>query len=216
MSEFYHDTQSPLIEHVNSECCCAGKRCSHCQQLRCVGQFHRFVRSRDGLRAECKICRRNTGMTEEFRAHRRVLHKENATHINEQKRAWYRENPENGPGYARGYRLRNPEKNQASIRAYNREHGKERDARRKLREQIAGGHYTTRQWRNLKAQYDYTCLCCRKREPDIKLVPDHIIPVVQLGTSDISNIQPLCMTCNQSKGVKTIDYRSRENNPGVA
>ncbi|MFP4437340.1 MAG: HNH endonuclease [Chloroflexaceae bacterium] len=37
---------------------------------------------------------------------------------------------------------------------------------------------------------------------------DHIIPLGHAGSSDdISNIQPLCRTCNAAKGTGNEDYR---------
>jgi 5-methylcytosine-specific restriction endonuclease McrA len=54
-------------------------------------------------------------------------------------------------------------------------------------------------------------LCCDKKR---KLTADHIVPVSKGGTSNISNIQPLCGPCNSSKGAKTVDYRRETNNAG--
>ena len=70
-----------------------------------------------------------------------------------------------------------------------------------------GGKFTAREWRNLKAFYSFTCLRCKRQEPEIQLTPDHIKPVANGGTSYISNIQPLCLQCNVQKGAKEIDYR---------
>lgn len=75
----------------------------------------------------------------------------------------------------------------------------------------AGGHFTAQEWKTLKAKYDYTCLCCGRREPEIRLTPDHIIPVTKLGSSNIENIQLLCISCNSSKRDKIIDYRISYN-----
>lgn len=50
----------------------------------------------------------------------------------------------------------------------------------------------------------YKCLACGETE---WLVVDHIIPVINGGTSDQSNLQTLCPPCNGAKGTKTIDYR---------
>jgi 5-methylcytosine-specific restriction endonuclease McrA len=81
--------------------------------------------------------------------------------------------------------------------------------RRRARERNNGGSFNAEEWAALKAQYNYTCLRCGKREPEITLTPDHVIPVSKGGSSDISNIQPLCGSCNSSKGDKTTDYRPR-------
>lgn len=70
-----------------------------------------------------------------------------------------------------------------------------------------GGAFTAQEWRDLKTYYDYTCLACGRREPQVKLHADHIVPLSRGGSSYICNIQPLCNTCNASKGTKTIDYR---------
>lgn len=65
------------------------------------------------------------------------------------------------------------------------------------------------QW--LKRKYDYTCLRCLKREPEIKLVIDHIVPKSRFGAHTVGNAQPLCTRCNAWKGVKAIDYRALDS-----
>jgi len=79
--------------------------------------------------------------------------------------------------------------------------------RRRARKKAADGSFTDVEWAALKASYDYTCLCCGKREPEIKLTVDHIIPLEKGGSNYINNIQPLCQSCNRAKGTKTSDYR---------
>ena len=76
----------------------------------------------------------------------------------------------------------------------------------------AGGTFTQKEFNDLLQQYD-ACPMCNRKWSDITLpkgkkVPwtaDHIIPVTPLpgqkqGTNDISNIQPLCFSCNSKKG----------------
>jgi hypothetical protein len=212
MGELYHVTQLSLpflslIDHTSSDCTCAGKECSKCQKVQCYGCFHRWHRSRDGYRATCKLCRKAERETEEFKAKRRERNHANADHINEHRRARYSDDPERYRQTSRDYRERNPEKIDAYTKEYNRTRWQLRDNNRKQRIRSAGGHYTGQQWRDLKDFYNHTCLCCGKQEPEIKLTPDHVVPVARLGTSNISNIQPLCMKCNQAKATRVIDYR---------
>lgn len=70
------------------------------------------------------------------------------------------------------------------------------------------GRFTYVEWMNLKKQYGYMCLCCKKCEPIIKLEVDHIIPLIKGGQNIIANIQPLCRDCNGQKRITIIDYRT--------
>lgn len=74
----------------------------------------------------------------------------------------------------------------------------------------AGGSFTAKEWLALKQQYNYTCLCCMKQEPEITITADHIKPLSLGGANTIDNIQPLCMDCNTMKGAIEIDYRSNK------
>jgi|TARA_R100000049_G_C1927448_1_gene71688 hypothetical protein len=77
------------------------------------------------------------------------------------------------------------------------------------RRSMAEGSHTFQEWEELKAQCNWTCLACRKREPEIKLTLDHIIPLSKGGSENIENIQPLCKNCNCQKHTKTIRYKYR-------
>lgn len=69
-----------------------------------------------------------------------------------------------------------------------------------------GGFHSLREWRLVKEQNNFACLSCKRKEPEIKLTRDHIVPVLRGGSNDISNIQPLCFKCNREKHTKTIRY----------
>jgi len=69
-----------------------------------------------------------------------------------------------------------------------------------------GGFHSNGEWETLKAQYNWICLSCNRREPEIKLTRDHIIPLLKGGSNNIENIQPLCRVCNSKKHTNTIKY----------
>lgn len=64
-----------------------------------------------------------------------------------------------------------------------------------------GGVHTTAEWLELVAANDNQCAHCHEECP---LTRDHIVPLSRGGTNDIKNIQPLCGSCNSSKGAKLI------------
>lgn len=45
----------------------------------------------------------------------------------------------------------------------------------------------------------YQCKSCGKTKLDTQLTIDHIIPLARGGQNDISNLQTLCLLCNQQK-----------------
>lgn len=110
-------------------------------------------------------------------------------------REYYIENSEKIKTYDKQYQKLYPEKVKA------------KDHKRRTRKTNNGGSFTAKEWLDLKAYYKYTCLCCKKCEPEIKLCSDHIVPVSKGGSSNIENIQPLCVSCNCRKNNKIFDYR---------
>ena len=128
------------------------------------------------------------------------------------KKRYRQENKEKVLAYQRSYQLSHPEK----IREYARRHYYKNPDRQivhnqKRRARMDNGNgFTELDWAELKRKYNYTCLCCGRREPEIKLSPDHVLPLSKGGSNSIDNIQPLCRTCNNRKYTKHIDYRGAE------
>jgi 5-methylcytosine-specific restriction endonuclease McrA len=68
-----------------------------------------------------------------------------------------------------------------------------------------GGTFSKQEWQQLLDETGHRCLSCKRT--DRKLTIDHIIPISKGGINTIANIQPLCMPCNASKGVRSTNYR---------
>ncbi len=77
--------------------------------------------------------------------------------------------------------------------------------RRMLKKEI-GGEFSSEEWETMKKKYKFTCPCCFRKEPEIRLTIDHIKPLLFRGRHEQSNIQPLCHSCNCKKHTKEIKY----------
>ena len=82
---------------------------------------------------------------------------------------------------------------------------RERDRVNRLKRKGSEGVHTDAEWNALCSFYGNQCLRCGST--DRPITRDHIVPIFKGGADDISNIQPLCRSCNSSKGIKTTDYR---------
>ena len=121
-----------------------------------------------------------------------------------------RENPE----IRKKWRKRYADKHKKEQREYTRKWRKENPEktsmqwkRARIRKRKAEGSHTLGEWEILKKQYGFTCPCCGRKEPEIKLSEDHIIPLSKGGSDYIENIQPLCLSCNCKKHTTIIKYQ---------
>ena len=210
-----------------------GKPCIHCDtsawystgRQRCK-ECHRLAqrkwdnKNRDRLREIKKdFHRRNPEKAYEYTKRWRDNNPEKAREI---KKNWRKNNPEKVKKHKHNFYVRNKEKIYEHQKEWNE---KNKNKRMKMRQKWArenrgllnasrnkrrankrgsGGSFTADEWNELCKKYDNKCLSCGKKK---KLTVDHIVPVSKGGSSNISNIQPLCQSCNSKKGVEVVDYR---------
>jgi 5-methylcytosine-specific restriction endonuclease McrA len=177
------------------------KRCGGCKTWKTKTEFHKNRTNKDGLSGFCKACAKAS--------HDRWMERNPGKH-NEFVARYHAKNPEKARESGKRYAERHPDKIKAKQKK--RLENKLADFRRyrwlrRARIKGNGGNITLQEWENLKAFYNYTCLCCGKRDPEIKLSLDHVLPLAMGGANTIENCQPLCVKCNNKKGTKHIDYR---------
>lgn len=125
----------------------------------------------------------------------------------EEAKAYYKQWKKEHPNWEAEWRAANRDKkskNQKKWQLKNLDKCRAQQARRRSKQKGGGGSFTSEEFKNLCKKYKHRCLRCNLRK---KLTPDHVIPVSKGGSSNISNIQPLCQSCNSKKNDKCIDYR---------
>jgi 5-methylcytosine-specific restriction endonuclease McrA len=206
------------------------KTCKKCGQVKPLTEYHRQAKNPDGLQYWCKDCKRQENRDRAgYFAQRRI---DKAKQISAQSKERYATDPDFQerkkrlardqkfkPGYrarehARYYRrAADPNfQKKKSIQHRERRHNDAEYHRktlhwtrlRRARIKTQGVPFTHAEWIKLCARYNHQCLCCGETKP---LTPDHVVPVSLGGSSDIGNIQPLCIDCNKRKNARTIDYR---------
>lgn len=206
-----------------------------CSECKIEKPFHSFCKDKNrvgGISYMCRQCHKLKGQLyyEINKDKIRAKHRDYArSHKEDQKKrhlAWYNKNKEKKQKQNKEWARNNPKrfkeivsewaKNNSSKRNVSTKKWKnsvkgkiavsEYNRKTKIKRKNIHGYHSAQQWADLKRNHNYMCVCCWKIEPLIKLTRDHIVPVSKGGTDDISNIQPLCQSCNSRKKTKTIKY----------
>jgi len=122
--------------------------------------------------------------------------------------------PEISKEFYKEYYIKNKEKINKASKEYHKLHPEKNRLYAKYardRKMSAIGSHTLGEWELLKKQYGYTCPCCEKSEPEIKLTEDHIVPLSKGGSNYIENIQPLCKSCNSKKHTQVVVYENKNS-----
>lgn len=177
------DSSPWLRYHVAME----NKKCSKCGETQSIDNFGMRGGKQSHLRKSwCKSC---------LAALRSKNYQNNPEREAEQNRRWHQENKPWLDPKRREY-------HNAWRRASNR---RAEWANRDALKRGAEGSFSNEEWVALCEKYGNRCLRCGRG--DVTLSVDHVKPLSKGGTNWLDNIQPLCVSCNCSKGATEIDYR---------
>lgn len=101
-----------LLEHVNEDCHCGGKRCTKCGETKCVAAYSKQKAGANGLTAACKAC--NNAISNN-------RYRKNVEHYRENHKAWR----EAHPTYHKQYHQEHAEQDKEKRRMYTHEHAKQ-------------------------------------------------------------------------------------------
>jgi hypothetical protein len=175
--------------------------CTGCKQDLAITHFPPKGGKRQGARPRCFACHRADN------AAYRVSHREE---IRAASRAYYAANPTACNARTLAAIAANPERYKANNRAWkaaNKDAVNASTNKRRARIKGNGGQWTAAEWQAIKVAQDFHCLMCGRREPDIKLCFDHIVPVSLGGPNTAVNGQGLCRSCNSKKHRRVLDLR---------
>lgn len=195
------------------------KRCHHCKETKISTEFYKLACSKDGLNPRCKKCLRqafkaNPNRIEKARIKLREWRNNNIDRARATDKAWRERNIEKSRERGREFGRKSYKKYYSEMMADPKRKARRRETARKTeklkngrRRAMGFGSHSWDEWVSVVAMAGNKCLKCGIIGTPESLSIDHVIPVIKGGSNFITNIQPLCFSCNSSKGAKFIDYR---------
>jgi 5-methylcytosine-specific restriction endonuclease McrA len=197
------------------------KKCTKCGKWKKLREYVKDPGKKDGLYSSCKECYKksyyrnrdkNLERAKKYQSENpeKVIKNDHEYYLKHKQRfvEYRKKNPEAVSRSQSEWRKRNPEKVNIMKRKWreaNREKCAATNHARRARVAGNGGKFTAQEWKDLCERYENKCLCCGRS--DVKLAADHVIPLKNGGVNTIENLQPLCKSCNSSKGARHRDYR---------
>jgi|SRR5580693_3447503 5-methylcytosine-specific restriction endonuclease McrA len=180
---------------------CTGKPCTHghiSERLVCNGECIGCNRARAHTKEGRHSGKRRASKwqtSEKGLASRQKWHAANSDLINRRKRKQYESNPEPSRARSRNWQHINPDAAKAKKHA------------RRARKNGAEGSYTRFDLHSILELQGLSCAAAHCGVSFLVADPtiDHIVPLSRGGSNWPDNIQLLCLPCNDSKGVKTME-----------
>jgi 5-methylcytosine-specific restriction endonuclease McrA len=186
-----------------------GKKCKVCVRSRA----QKYRREHLEQYAEYEKARANLPHRVEAPRRYQEEHKEQ---ISEYKKRWAADNEEKVAASKLAYYEREREEVIARSKKWAEENSERvqqakanNRRRRRAARHASHGNFTAEEFKELCERYDNKCLACGDAEAVLEA--DHVVPLTRGGSDEISNVQPLCGSCNRKKFVNIIDYRLNTN-----
>jgi 5-methylcytosine-specific restriction endonuclease McrA len=178
------------------------KTCKTCQIEKPEAEYYKHNGTKDRLTPNCKEC-----FLTADKARRAKQTPEQRSQRIDRDRRWAEEHPERTKEIKKrsAVKLRDRHNEQAveyywrnveRVRKFYRDRYQQKKAN--------GGSHTEAEWLEMCELLGDICLRCRQEK---KLTKDHVVPIGKGGGDGIDNLQPLCASCNASKGASDTDYR---------
>jgi 5-methylcytosine-specific restriction endonuclease McrA len=155
------------------------RACIKCKVVKPFSEFHRNIRTSEGINNECKICK-NARSKQRYQTHGELLKNQMAF-----QRA---NNYEHRLEIERASRARRKDSQRPL-----------KNARQQIRNRLISGAKYELKTKEIAKLYTQACYNCNVTE---NLSIDHIIPLSRGGSHSIGNLLTLCRQCNSSKGSK--------------
>ena len=187
------------------------KVCSKCQQEKDVSAFGKMSQSSDGLRPNCKECRKAESLAwyernqEAIKARSKKWREDNPDRYKEQLAKWGAENRDYKREQDRNWYRQNAEHAKAVRRQYakdNSQNWRNQRARRRAQVGATVNKITKAEWLGLIEQYEKRCAYCE--QPTEKPTMDHVVPLIKGGSHTVDNIVPACGPCNREKSDRSV------------
>lgn len=184
------------------------KQCTKCYLIKHYSEFYKKADNKDGYMSYCKKCdiaRRtkwNADNREKSREQDRKYYAANPEKRKQKNLTYRKNNYEKIIQYGRKYHAQNKETRLEQNREWyknNPEKSREKYNKRRAAK-LQNGRYKVRQ-KFITNLYTSPCNYCASIT---NIEMDHIIPLTRGGTHSEGNLQPLCRSCNASKGNKTM------------
>ncbi len=165
-------------------------------------QYARYEKSRASLPHRVEACRKyQEEHKEQIAQYRKIWTANNKERVDASKRSYYERGREEVLARSKKWVEDNPEKvRQAKTNNLRR---------RRAARHASCGNFTVEEFKELCESYGNRCLACGDSKATLEA--DHVVPLTRGGSDNISNIQPLCGSCNRKKFVNIVDYRLNTN-----